>query len=247
MELLGCFGIAPGQLMPNSWRIVVSCIGIWLAATEGDMIRVDELVYLYHLNESKEYGYYELVPWERRTRIVRDLPSSFRYWKSQFFFVSWDDWETPSVKRQPKLKSWYKERVEKAIEYAKTIEDFDDLVDPQTLTFYCLGPDPSAFVLRTLEIEEKKRMTTTFNQSMYARMRAKKNEPLSNLGAKTVRVTEKGAPVAAMTPLTPGTKSVRTASPNASLRRLLPGVKGNELGTSRKKRLISDLLLSGMT
>ena len=33
MELLGHFGIAPGQLMPNSWRIVVSCIGIWLVAT----------------------------------------------------------------------------------------------------------------------------------------------------------------------------------------------------------------------
>ena len=70
MELLGHFGIAPGQLMPNSWRIVVSCMGIWLVATDRDMIRVDELIYLYRLKASKEYGYYELVPWERRTRIV---------------------------------------------------------------------------------------------------------------------------------------------------------------------------------
>ena len=84
--------------MPNLWRIVVSCIGIWLAAMDGDMIRVDELVYLYHLKASKEHGYYELVPWERRTRIVWDLPSSFRYWKSWFFFVSGDDWDTPSNK-----------------------------------------------------------------------------------------------------------------------------------------------------
>ena len=59
MELLGHFGIAPGQLMPNSWRIVVSCMGIWLAITDRDMIRVDELVYLYHLKDSKEHGYYE--------------------------------------------------------------------------------------------------------------------------------------------------------------------------------------------
>ena len=79
MELLNHFGIAPRQLMPNSWRIIVSCMGIWLAATDEDMIRVDELVYLYRLKESKEHGYYELLPWERRTRIVRDLPSSFRY------------------------------------------------------------------------------------------------------------------------------------------------------------------------
>ena len=79
MALLGHFGIAPRQLMPNSWRIVVSCMGIWLATTDRDMIRVDELIYLYSLKASKEHGYYGLVPWERSTRIVRNLPSSFGY------------------------------------------------------------------------------------------------------------------------------------------------------------------------
>ncbi|KAF3945760.1 hypothetical protein CMV_027896, partial [Castanea mollissima] len=63
------------------------------------------------------------------------------YWKSRFFFVSGDDFETPSggvwgelprlsrqwgtptlVKRRPKLKSRYKERVEKAIEYARRLK-----------------------------------------------------------------------------------------------------------------------------
>ena len=95
MELLAHFGIALGQLMPNSWRIVINCMQIWLASN-GDMISVGELTYLYRLKESKEYGYYKLVPWERRTRIVKGLPSSFRYWKSQFFFVSRDDFETQS-------------------------------------------------------------------------------------------------------------------------------------------------------
>ena len=88
MELLGHFKIAPRQLIPNSWKIVISCMEIWLATTEGDMIKVDEFTYLYHLKESKEYGYYELVPWVRKARIVRDLPSSFKYYKSRFFFVS---------------------------------------------------------------------------------------------------------------------------------------------------------------
>ena len=77
MELLNHFKIAFVQLVPNSWRIVISCMEIWLATTEGDMIRVDEFIYLYHLKESKEYGYYELVPWVREARIVRGLPSSF--------------------------------------------------------------------------------------------------------------------------------------------------------------------------
>ena len=52
MELLGFFGIAPGQLIPNSWRIVVNCMEIWLATNE-DMIKVGELIHLYHLKESK--------------------------------------------------------------------------------------------------------------------------------------------------------------------------------------------------
>ena len=94
MELLGFFGIAPGQLMPNSWRILVNCMEIWLAANE-DMIKVSELVHLCCLKESKEYGYYKLVPWARRARIMRGLPLLFRYWKSRFFFVSGDDFETP--------------------------------------------------------------------------------------------------------------------------------------------------------
>ena len=62
LELLDRFCIAPGQLMPNLWRIVVICIGIWLAATDEGMLKVDELVYLYRLKESKEHGYYKLVP-----------------------------------------------------------------------------------------------------------------------------------------------------------------------------------------
>ena len=61
-----------------------------------------------------------------------------------------------AVKRRPKLKSKYQGRVEKAIEYAKSIESWDDLLDPRTLAFYFLGLDPSPYVLRSINIEEKK-------------------------------------------------------------------------------------------
>ena len=61
-----------------------------------------------------------------------------------------------AMKRQPKLKSKYQGRVEKAIEYFEAIESWEDLVDLRTLAFYCLGPDPSAYVLRLIEIEGKK-------------------------------------------------------------------------------------------
>ena len=43
MELLDYFGIAPGQLMPNSWRIVVSCMGIWLVAMDETCLGLTSL------------------------------------------------------------------------------------------------------------------------------------------------------------------------------------------------------------
>ena len=60
------------------------------------------------------------------------------------------------MKRRPKLESKYQGRVKKAIEYAKTIESWEDLVDPHTFTFYCLGLDPSPYVLRLIDIKGKK-------------------------------------------------------------------------------------------
>ena len=45
--------------------------------------------------------------------------------------------------------------MQKAIDYTHTVENWDDLVDPRTLAFYCLGPEPSAFVLRTRSEERR--------------------------------------------------------------------------------------------
>ncbi|KAL0000412.1 hypothetical protein SO802_014193 [Lithocarpus litseifolius] len=62
-------------------------------------------------------------------------------------------------------------------------------------------------------------MTTKFNKDMYAKMRTKKDEPLSSLGKRTVRITGKGlpAPTALVTPLVSGTETTRTASPTTSV------------------------------
>ena len=60
------------------------------------MLTINEFVHLYCLKESKEFGYYEFIPWDRKSRLVADLLSSFRYWKSRYFFVSGDGWETLS-------------------------------------------------------------------------------------------------------------------------------------------------------
>lgn len=60
-----------------------------------------------------------------------------------------------SAKARPKLKSRYKDQVKAASDDARTIDNFNDLIDPQTLYRHFLGPEPSPFVLRAIEKEEK--------------------------------------------------------------------------------------------
>lgn len=67
-----------------------------------------------------------------------------------------------SAKVHPKLKSKYKGRVKDATDYVKTIHDFNELIDPQTLARHFLGPDPSSYVLRVIAREEKSKLTYLF-------------------------------------------------------------------------------------
>lgn len=68
------------------------------------------------------------------------------------------------MKDRPELESKFEERVQEAIKYASTIEDFDKLVNPRTLARHCLGPEPSYYVLRALKREEKKSKLSRFGK-----------------------------------------------------------------------------------
>ena len=60
------------------------------------------------------------------------------------------------VKERPELESRFEERIQEAIKYVSTIDDFDKLVDPRTLARHCLGPKPSLYVLQAINREERK-------------------------------------------------------------------------------------------
>ena len=62
-------------------------------------------------------------------------------------------------------------------------------------------------------------MTTKFNQEMYAKIKARRNEPLSSLGKKVVRVVEKGTPI---TPITSIPKTTGVTSPPTSVEEITP-------------------------
>ena len=72
-----------------------------------------------------------------------------------------------AVKERLVLDSRFEERVQVAIKYARTIDDFDELIDPRTLVCHCLGPEPSLYVLSTLDQKERKRKLPLHNGSSY--------------------------------------------------------------------------------
>ena len=94
-------------------------------------------------------------------------------------------------------------------------------------------------------------MTTKFNNDMYAKMRAKKDEPLSNIGKKMMRITGRGSPAVPATSITlvaSGAETTRTASPSTSIEEL-PTLVSKDLVClqRRKRRLIPVYPPSGVT
>ena len=65
-------------------------------------------------------------------------------------------------------------------------------------------------------------MTTKFNKDMYARMRNKKDEPLFVIGTKSVRITDRDAPILVAFPSSPTPVIVGTVSPTPSVEELTP-------------------------
>ena len=86
-------------------------------------------------------------------------------------------------------------------------------------------------------------MTNKFNKDMYAKMRAKKDEPLSSIWKKAVRNTRRGSPavpVTSVTPVVSGAKTTRTASPSTSIEELpTPASKRPRLSSKDKEKVDS--------
>ena len=84
-------------------------------------------------------------------------------------------------------------------------------------------------------------MTTKLNKDMYAKMRSKKDKPLSNLGKKTVRVTGKGLapnPLSSIPPIASAIKTMRTASPTVSIKEIpTPGSKRPRVTGKEKEKV----------
>ena len=83
-------------------------------------------------------------------------------------------------------------------------------------------------------------MTTKFNKDIYAKMRSKKDEPLSSIRKKGVRVTGKGPSATLVTLVTPvisDVETVRTTSPVVSVEEIpIPSSKRPPISGKEKEK-----------
>ena len=82
-------------------------------------------------------------------------------------------------------------------------------------------------------------MTTKFNKHMYARMKGKKDEPLSAIGTKSVRITDKGVPILAALLSSPTSAPARGASPTPTVEEVPPRNKRLRAGEKQKEKVDS--------
>ena len=82
-------------------------------------------------------------------------------------------------------------------------------------------------------------MTSKFNKDMYAKIKGKKNDPLSSIGQKTLRITnkEKKKETAKRSSSTPTLNEGWTASPAISIEEVPPPPKRWKIGYKGKEKM----------
>uniref|UniRef100_A0A2N9G1E5 Transposase (putative) gypsy type domain-containing protein n=1 Tax=Fagus sylvatica TaxID=28930 RepID=A0A2N9G1E5_FAGSY len=94
-ELLDYLSLAPGQINPNGWRTIISCMVMWRVTSNGEEdLTVDEFLFCYEpVQIALSRGFWTFKNRDANSRVVQGLPSSDRIWKDGYFFVCGDNWE----------------------------------------------------------------------------------------------------------------------------------------------------------
>jgi hypothetical protein len=94
-ELLDFLSLAPGQVAPNGWRVIISSIVMWKESSDGlDDIIMEEFLYCFEPSQiATSPGFWTFRNRDNLVKLVEVLPSSNRGWKDGYFFVCGDNWE----------------------------------------------------------------------------------------------------------------------------------------------------------
>ena len=90
-RVLQHFNVYPSQLSPNFWGILVGLLVVFSDKGLG-VPSIALLLDLFNMKETAE-GFLYLSKRSSAPLIISDLPSSHKYWKECYFFVSGRRWE----------------------------------------------------------------------------------------------------------------------------------------------------------
>ena len=101
------FNVCPAQLSPNFWGILASLLVVFKDKVLG-VPSLALLLDLFSVEESTE-GFLYISKWSSFRLIISDMPSSHKFWKERYFFVSGRNWEYNPADQEDKLSvptSW---------------------------------------------------------------------------------------------------------------------------------------------
>jgi hypothetical protein len=100
-EVLAYLSLAPSQLMPNGWRILLACSVLWPSVLGAKRrLSVKEFLYCYRPEEYIGVWTFHCRCSERN--LVSDLPSNNKKWRNRFFFVSGSEWKFGNMDKTDK-------------------------------------------------------------------------------------------------------------------------------------------------
>uniref|UniRef100_A0A2N9GSL6 Transposase (putative) gypsy type domain-containing protein n=1 Tax=Fagus sylvatica TaxID=28930 RepID=A0A2N9GSL6_FAGSY len=167
-ELLDFLSLAPGQVNPNGWRTIISCMVMWRVSSNGEEdLTVDEFLFCYEpVQIALSPGFWTFKNRDVNSKVVQGLPSSDRIWKDGYFFVCSDNWERlpqegPSdfvgIRRSWGTPSSSGKRISRILDIEN--RRYNIFIEPDLLATFSLGPVPSSSV-KALVRANKKRINT---------------------------------------------------------------------------------------
>uniref|UniRef100_A0A2N9IZ84 Uncharacterized protein n=1 Tax=Fagus sylvatica TaxID=28930 RepID=A0A2N9IZ84_FAGSY len=188
-ELLGRLNLSPGQLAPNAWRTVISCMVMWRVCSRGaDAIMVDEFLYCYKPSQiTVSSGFWTFNGQQKGMKLITGLLTSNREWKDGFIFVCGDNWEDPPWEERdenfvhipisrPTLDKEGRDWVLRALHHKD--HHYTNFIQPELLVFYSFGLQPNQTVLSF------GMATVKVNKDKLKKMMGQKDAMTVNLGKR---------------------------------------------------------------
>ena len=97
-RVLQHFNVCPSQLSPNFWGILIGVLVVFRDKGLG-VPSIALFLDLFNIKEAAE-GFLYLSKRSSAPLIISDLPSSHKFWKERYFFVSGRSWEYDPTDRE---------------------------------------------------------------------------------------------------------------------------------------------------